>query len=67
MSKSKRKKEYKRKLKKLDVGESFMIGDYEIIGVGSKSSYLVVHQQFGIFDKTYSELLEWIDNGGELD
>lgn len=66
MSKSKRKKEYRKRLKKLNVGESFVIDDYEIIGVGSKS-YIVVHQQFGIFDKTYSELMEWIDNGGQLD
>lgn len=66
MSKSKRKKEYAKRLKKLNVGESVMIGDYEIIGVGSRS-YIVVHQQLGIFDKTYSELMEWLDNGGKLD
>lgn len=53
-------------IKKLKVGDSVCIGDYEIICIDDKF-YLAVHQQYGLFDKTYDELEDWISNGGILD
>lgn len=53
-------------IKKLDVGDSVNIGDYEIICIDDLS-YLAIHQQKGIFDKSFKELEEWIVYGRELD
>ena len=59
----KRGKKQKRKelksIKKLKVGDSVNIGDYEIIRIDDLS-YLAIHQQKGIFDRSFKELEEWI-------
>ena len=53
-------------IKRLGVGDSVNIGDYEIIRIDD-NSYLAIHQQKGIFDKSFNDLKEWITNGREMD
>ena len=63
------KKENRKKLKtikKMKVGDSICINDYEIICV-DKKIYTIVHPQIGIMDKTFDDLEEWIIDGRELD
>lgn len=62
----KQKKKLLKQLKKLKVGDCCSINDYEIICI-DKQVYTVVHQQEGIFDKTYKQLEDWIINGGTMD
>lgn len=40
--------------------------NYEIICVDSQF-YLLIHQQYGIFEKHYNEIKDWIITGGELE
>ena len=65
---NKRGKKQKRKqikeLKKLKVGDSCSINGYEIICI-DKKIYTVVHPTYGIFDRTFKQMEDWIINGGE--
>lgn len=57
--KNKQRKKQLKSIRKLDVGDSIVMGDYEIICV-EKRTYTIIHKHSSIFDKTYDELEDFL-------
>lgn len=47
-------------------GDEMKLHDCDLLCV-DKQFYLIIHKNYGIFERYYKELEDWVINGGELD
>lgn len=62
-------KESKKLLKnvrKMNVDDEMRLHGYDVICV-EKQFYLLIHPVYGIFEKHYNEIKDWIVSGGEVE
>lgn len=50
----------------MKAGDEIKINGFEMICADTKF-YLLIHPQYGIFEKHYNEIESWIINGGDLE
>ena len=67
MKRSKDEKRLLKKVKKMKCGDEMKLHDCDLLCV-DKQFYLIIHKNYGIFEKHYKEIEDWIVNGrGFLD
>ena len=66
MKRSKDEKRLLKRVKRMRCGDEMRLHDCDVLCV-DKQFYLVIHKQYGIFEKHYKELEDWICDGRELD
>lgn len=61
MSRKQTKEEKKllRKIRKMEIGDDMKLKGYELICIDPKF-YLLIHQEYGILEKHYNEIEDWI-------
>lgn len=66
MRRSKDEKRLLKKVKKMKCGDEMKLHDCDLLCV-DKQFYLIIHKNYGIFEKHYKEIEDWIIYGRFLD